>query len=101
MKRFGLPVDTGLGRACSVPVVLARILLLPRWTPVARGGLGWVALSSAERRRNTSTCNGGLMLEFAGLMGRRRRLVWEDDKHSLYTEVQELDNEQEPPSLSS
>lgn len=34
-------------------------------------------------------------------MGRGRRLVWEDDRHSLYTEVQELDNEQEPPSLSS
>lgn len=34
-------------------------------------------------------------------MGRRRRLVWEDDRHSLYTEVQELDNEHEPPSLSS
>lgn len=41
------------------------------------------------------------MWELAGLMGRRRRLVWEDDRHSLYTEVQELDNEQEPPSLSS
>lgn len=34
-------------------------------------------------------------------MGERRRLVWEDDRHSLYTEVHELDNEQEPPSLSS
>lgn len=41
------------------------------------------------------------MWELAGLIGRRRRLVWEDDRHSLYTEVQEFDNEQEPPSLSS
>lgn len=96
-----LPVDTGLGRACSVPAVLARILLLPRWRPVARGGLGWVVLSSAERRRQTSTCGGGLTWELAGLIGRRRRLVWDDDRHSLYTEVQEFDREQEPPSLSS
>lgn len=41
------------------------------------------------------------MLELAELRGSRRRLVWEEDKHSLYTEVQEFDNEQEPPSLSS
>ncbi len=68
---------------------------------MARGGLGWVVLSSAERRRHTSACDGGLTWELAGLMGRRRRLVWEDDRHSLYTEVQELDNEPEPPSLSS
>lgn len=68
---------------------------------MARGALGWVALSSAERLRHASTCDGGLMWELAGLKGRRRRLVWEDDRHSLYTEVQEFDREHEPPSLSS
>lgn len=94
---IGLPVDTGLGRFCSV---FARILLLPRWRPIARGGWGWVVPSSAERWRHTSTCAGGLMCELAGLDG-CRRLVWEDDRHSLYTDTQEFDKEQEPPSLSS
>lgn len=40
------------------------------------------------------------MCELAGLDG-CRRLVWEDDRHSLYTDTQEFDKEQEPPSLSS
>lgn len=34
-------------------------------------------------------------------MGARRRLVCEDDRLSLYTELHEFDREQEPPSLSS
>lgn len=34
-------------------------------------------------------------------MGGSSRLVWEDDRLSLYTEVQELDSEHDPPSLSS
>lgn len=33
------------------------------------------------------------MREVAGFMGRRRRLVWDDERHSLYTEVQEFDRE--------
>lgn len=60
----------------------------------------WAVGSSADRRRDASPTPG---LGGGGGGGWKDcRLVWEDEeRQALYTEVQELDREPEPPSLSS
>lgn len=91
-SRLPLPVDTGRGRdsPCSswpAPPSLA-------WGSHAVRGTPHTVVSSAERGRQCPAL--GLAFGVAGSTAPR-----EEDTQSLHTDVQEVDREQDPPSLSS